>query len=328
MFKYCFLVISFILVTFGCDKGTFISIGTGGQTGVYYPVGQNISKLVNAKESDYKVKATAESTAGSVYNINTVLSGGFHFGIAQSDIQYLAYEGLGDWKKKGKQKDLRSLFSLHSEALTLVASVDSKVENALDLKGKKVNIGLPGTGHRRNVQDLLTAVGLSVKDINEKSVKPISSSRLVQDERLDAFFYTVGHPNGSIKEATSGRIKVKLISLDDLVIKALTDKYSYYTKTSIPKSLYPNSANTGDINTIGVRATLVSSKKVSDNLAYIVTKEVFENFDKVKNFHPSYKLLKKEDLLQGLSAPIHKGALKYYKEAGLLSKIDKKLIIK
>lgn len=298
-------------------KTQFVTIGTGGITGVYYPTGGAIAKMVNKKKKEYGIRATVESTGGSVFNINAVLNGDLEFGIAQSDRQFQAVEGLAEWKDKGPQKDLRAVFSIHPESVTLVAAVDAGVQDINDLKGKKVNIGNPGSGQRQNAIDALETVGINIdKDIQAESIKASEAASLLQDGRIDAFFYTVGHPSGAIKEATSGARKVRLASITG--IDALLAKYPYYAKATIPVTMYLGAQNDKDIETFGVKATLVTSAKVSDDVVYAITKEVFDNFDDFKKLHPAYATLTKEQMLEGLSAPMHPGAVKYFKEVGLM----------
>lgn len=305
---------------------SFVTIGTGGVTGVYYPTGGAISRMLNKKSKQYGIKATVESTAGSVYNINAVLSGDLEFGVAQSDRQFQAYNGLAEWKEGGPQKDLRAVFSIHPESITLIASAASNVHKIDDLKGKRVNIGNPGSGQLQNSKDVLEGAGVALDSIHAEQVKAVEAPGLLQDEKIDAFFYTVGHPNGNIKEATSGRIKVNIVPISGPGIDRLLAKYSYYAKSIIPKKFYPNATNDGDIESIGVKATFVASKNLDENIVYAITKEVFENLEEFKKLHPAYSVLTRENMLQGLSAPIHKGALKYYREAGLVKFIDPKLI--
>ncbi|WP_025209444.1 TAXI family TRAP transporter solute-binding subunit [Hippea sp. KM1] len=309
-------------------KVTFVTIGTGGVTGVYYPAGGAISKMVNAKFKQYHIKMTVESTGGSVYNINAVLSGDLDFGICQSDRQYEAWHGLAEWKNKGPQKNLRSVFALHPESITLVASVDSGIKSVYDLKGKRVNLGNPGSGQLQNSKDILKAFGISLKDIKPEYVKAVEAPGLLQDGRIDAFFYTVGHPNGNIKEATSGRIKVRIIPITGKPVEKLLKEHPYYAKAKIlVKKFYPMAANKQDVVwTVGVKATVVTSKNEPENVVYAITKEVFENLDTFKKLHPAFSVLTKKNMLEGLTAPIHPGALKYYKESGLIKYIPKNLI--
>lgn len=310
-----------MLMSFGMAqaKTQFVTIGTGGITGVYYPTGGAIAKMVNKKKKEYGIRATVESTGGSVFNVNAVMNGDLEFGIVQSDRQYQAINGMAEWKDKGPQKDLRAVFSIHPESVTLVAAVDAGVKNIKDLKGKKVNIGNPGSGQRQNAIDALEAVGINIdKDLQAESIKASEAASLLQDGRIDAFFYTVGHPSGAIKEATSGARKVRLASITGPGIDALLAKYPYYAKATIPVSLYPGAQNDKDVETFGVKATLVTSAKVSDDVVYAITKEVFDNFEDFKKLHPAYATLTKENMLEGLSAPIHPGAMRYFKEAGLM----------
>jgi len=300
-------------------KTTFVTIGTGGITGVYYPTGGAIAKMVNAKRKEYGIRATVESTGGSVFNVNAILSGDLEFGVVQSDRQYQAFNGEEGSEWAGQpQPDLRAVFSIHPESVTLIASVESGVKTIMDLKGKRVNIGNPGSGQLGNSKDALEAVGINYEtDLNAEFVKAAEAPGLLQDGRIDAFFYTVGHPNGAIKEATAGATKVRFVPIEGPGIDELITKKPYYAKSVVPVDQYPTAVNDADVPTFGVKATFVTSAKVSDEVVYAITKEVFENFESFKKLHPAYAVLTKEGMLAGLSAPIHPGAMKYFKEAGL-----------
>jgi len=298
-------------------KTTFVTIGTGGITGVYYPTGGAIAKMVNKKRKEYGIRATVESTGGSVFNINAIMTGDLEFGVAQSDRQYQAVMGIEDWQDKGPQKDLRAVFSIHPETVDLIAAVDANINSLEDLKGKRVNIGNVGSGYRQNAIDALEANGINYeKDFNAESLKAAEAPGLIQDGRLDAAFYTVGHPSGYYKEATAGKRQVKFVPIEN--IDSLLAKYPYYAKakTRVPE-LYPTAANTEDVPTFGVKATFVTSAQVPDEVVYAITKEVFDNFEEFTKLHPAYAGLTKASMLEGLSAPIHPGAMKYYKEVGL-----------
>ena len=301
-------------------RTTFVTIGTGGITGVYYPTGGAIARIVNKKRKEYGIRCTVESTGGSVFNVNAIMAGDLEFGVVQSDRQYQAYNGSPDSEWDGKpQTSLRAVFSIHPESVTLVATVKSGIKTINDLKGKRVNIGNPGSGQRQNSIDALSAVGFDYeKDLKAEGVKAAEAPGLLQDGRLDAFFYTVGHPSGAIKEATAGATKVMIVPITGPGIDTLLGKYPYYAKSVVPSKLYPGAANRGDdVQTFGVKATFVTSAKIPDAVVYAVTKEVFENFDSFKKLHPAYQVLTKKGMLEGLSAPLHPGAEKYYKEAGL-----------
>ncbi len=298
-------------------RTTFVTIGTGGITGVYYPTGGAIAKMVNKKRKEYGIRATVESTGGSVFNVNAVMAGDLEFGVVQSDRQYQAVNGLAEWEDKGKQADLRAVFTIHPESITLVAADDAGINTIQDLKGKRVNIGNPGSGQRQNSIDALEAAGLNWEtDIKAEGVKAAEAPGLLQDGRIDAFFYTVGHPNGNIKEATSGKRKVHMVPITG--VDSLLAKYPYYAKAVVPMQFYSGASNEGDVETFGVKATFVTSSKVPDEVVYAITKEVFDNFEAFKKLHPAYGVLTKKNMLEGMSAPIHPGALKYFKEAGLM----------
>ena len=260
---------SLMLLSTAHAKSTFVTIGTGGITGVYYPTGGAIAKMVNKKKKEYGIRATVESTGGSVFNVNAVMNGDLEFGVVQSDRQFQAINGLAEWKDKGPQKDLRAVFSVHPESVTLIVAVDSGIKTIQDTKGKKINIGNPGSGQRQNSIDALEAVGINYeKDIKAESIKASEAASLLQDGRIDGFFYTVGHPNGSIKEATSGARKVLIADITG--IDSLLAKYPYYAPATIAISNYPGAQNDKDVQTFGVKATFVTSAKVPDNVVYAI----------------------------------------------------------
>ena len=297
-------------------KERFITIGTGGITGVYYPTGGAIARIFNAKKDVHKMRATAESTGASVFNINAIMVGDLDFGITQADRQYQAYNGLDEWKDK-PQKELRAVFALAPEAVTFVAADDSGIVDLKSAKGKVINIGNPGSGNRQNAIDVFEAAGLDYqKDFKAEGIKAADAPRMMQDGRIDGFFYTVGHPNGNIKEATAGKRKAHIVPIAD--IDPLLKKFPYYSKTKIKAADYPESSNKEDVETVGMLATFVTSASQPDDVVYALTKEVFENLEEMKTLHPALSGLTKEGMLEGLTAPIHPGALKYYKEIGLV----------
>lgn len=307
-------------------SGQFVSIGTGGITGVYYPTGGAISSLLNKRKEEYGFKATVESTGGSVFNINAVLSGDLDFGIAQSDRQYEAYNGHAEWERPGPQKELRSVFSLYPEAITLVASKESNIQSVSDLAGKRVNLGNVGSGQIQNALTVLEMFGLSENAVSAEKVKAVEAPRLLQDKRIDAFFYTVGHPNGNITEATAGRLPVRIVDITGEEVNKLIKENPYYSKTVIPADTYPKAADTRDVVTVGLKATLITAENVPEETVYALTKEVFENLESFKTLHPAYARINKQSMFEGLSAPLHPGAIRYYEEVGLLKHIPERLL--
>lgn len=322
MKRFGMWVLAAALVVFGAGEvlaaTQYVTIGTGGVTGVYYPTGGAISKLVNSKRKEFNLRMTVESTGGSVFNVNALMNGDLEMGVVQSDIQWQAVNGKGEWDGKPQAK-LRAMFSIHPEAVTILAAADKNINSVADMKGKIVNIGAPGTGQRVNSIDLFQTAGIDVeKDLTVEGLKPAEAAGMLQDGRIDAYFYTVGHPNGSIKEAVAGARKVAFVPVADDLVKKLVAAQPYYAPAMIPVGQYPGVANAADVPTFGVKATICTSADVSDEVAYNITKTVFENIDELRKLHPALDVLTKENMLEGLSAPIHPGSLKYYKEAGLI----------
>lgn len=295
----------------------FVTIGTGGVTGVYYPTGGAICRLVNKDRKDHGIRCSVESTGGSIYNLNTIAAGEMDLGVVQSDWQYHAYNGTSTFEAAGANKDLRAVFSIHPEPFTVVARADSGVRNFQDLKNKRVNIGNPGSGQRSTTEVVLEALGWTVDDFRLASeLKPAEQSAAMCDNRVDAIVYVVGHPNGSIQEATTSCDSV-LVNVTGPEIDKLIAERDYYRTATIPGGMYRG--NNEDAKTFGVGATFVSSVKVPEDVIYQVVKAVFDNFDDFKRLHPAFENLKKEEMIKdGLSAPLHPGAVKYYKEVGLL----------
>lgn len=307
-----------ILVTLPSLVGaqTFTSIGTGGLTGVYYPTGGAICRLMNKNRKDHKIRCSVESTGGSIFNLNVINDGELDFGVVQSDWQYHAYNGTSKFKDKGANKKLRAVFSIHSEPFTLMARKDSGIKSFADLKGKRVNIGNPGSGQRGNMGLLMKEFGWSKDDFTLASeLKASEQSRAMCDNKIDAITYTVGHPNASIKEASTSCDAV-LVPVAGPIMDKLIAANPYYAPASIPGGMYRGSDK--ETPTFGVKATLVTSADIKDEVVYQLVKAVFDNFDAFRQLHPALKHLKKEDMLLGNSAPLHPGAIKYYKEHGLM----------
>jgi TRAP transporter TAXI family solute receptor len=294
---------------------TFITIGTGGQTGVYYQVGGAICRLVNRGSAEHDIKCT-HTTGGSVSNINGIRAGDLDMGVAQSDWQYHAYNGTApDTFPDGKFEELRAVFSVHPEPFTVVARADSGIKTFEDLKGKRVNMGDPGSGARATFEVVMDKMGWSASDFSlAAELKSAEQSAALCDNKIDAIVFTVGHPAGTIKEATTS-CESRLINVDNEVIRKLVDDNPFYSMATIPAGMYAGTDE--DTTTFGVGATFVSSAKTSPDVIYAVTKAVFENFDRFKQMHPAFENLKEEDMIKNnLSAPLHEGAERYYKERG------------
>ena len=296
---------------------TFISIGTGGVTGVYYPTGGAICRLVNRGRAEHGIRCGVESTGGSVFNINAIRGGELEFGVAQSDWQYHAYNGTSDFEAQGPMENLRAVFSVHPEPFTVVARADAGIETFEDLKGKRVNIGNPGSGQRGTMDVVLDALGWTTDDFAMASeLQAAEQSQALCDNNIDAMIYTVGHPSGSIQEATTACDSV-LVDVTGAAIQGLIDENPYYRSATIPGGMYRG--NDEDVQTFGVGATFVTSSDVPEDVVYEVVKAVFENIDQFRSLHPAFANLDPAQMASdGLSAPLHAGAERYFREAGLI----------
>ena len=293
----------------------FVSIGTGGVTGVYYPTGGAICRLVNKDRKSHGIRCSAESTGGSVYNINTVRAGELEFGVAQSDWQYHAYRGTSKFEDKGAFKELRAVFSVHPEPFTLIVKKGSGISSFEGLKGKKVNVGNPGSGQRATMEVVMEAFGMKMSDFSlAAELKGSEMAQAICDGKIEAMIYTVGHPAAAVTQAASS-CDVELVSVTGAPIDKLIADNSFYRVASVPGGMYQGSPN--DTTTFGVGATVITSTAVPEEVVYTVVKAVFDNFADFKKLHPAFANLNEEQMISdGLSAPLHPGALKYYKERG------------
>ena len=292
----------------------FITIGTGGVTGVYYAAGGAICRLVNKDRPKHGIRCSVESTGGSVFNVNTIKAGELDLGTVQSDVQYNAAKGQAQFKD-GAFGDLRAVMSLHPEPFTVLARKELNAKGFDDMKGKKFNVGNPGSGTRSSLEELLTALGWKLSDFALASeLKADEHGAALCDGKIDGFFYGVGHPSANIQDPTTS-CGAKLVSITGPAVDKLLAEKPYYSYATIPAGLYPN--NPQETKTYGVLATLVASSKTSPDTVYVVVKALFDNFDEFKKLHPAFANLKAEEMVKnGLSAPLHEGAARYYKEKG------------
>lgn len=301
----------------------YVTIGTAGVTGVYFPAGGAICRLVNIKRKEHGIKCNIESTGGSIFNLGAIRNGDFELGVAQSDWQYHAYKGSGNFEPLGNFKELRSVFALHSEPFTVVARADADISTFTDLKGKRVNIGNAGSGMRATMETVMDAFGWKRDDLALVSeLKASEQGQALCDNKVDAIVYAAGHPNGAIQEVTSACDTV-MVDVVGAPIDKLIREYPFYSYVEIPRSMYYKGDNSST-KTFGVKATFVSSSEVDSDLIYEIVKAVFERFDSFKTLHPVFSTLKPEKMVfEGNTAPLHDGAKRYFKESGLLDKAAK-----
>lgn len=293
----------------------FITIGTGSVTGTYYPTGGAVCRLVNKMKKETKIRCSVESTGGSVYNINTIKNGELDFGISQSDTVYQAINGTKRFDGKPVKK-LRSVMAIYPELFTFVARKDANIKNFADIKGKRVNIGNPGSGTLATAKELFKAYNISEKDLAfAGKLKTSESPDALRDNKVDGYFFMVGHPTANFKDA-SNSVDINFVAIQGPIVDKFVEKYPYFAKASVPGGIYKG--NPEPTPTFGVKAVLVTSTDISEKAVYTVTKAILSNFEDFKKLHPAYANITKESLLDGLAAPLHEGAKKYYKEQGLL----------
>jgi len=294
-----------------------ITIGTGGATGVYYPVGGAICRLINERSQEHGIRCTVERTDGSIENINSIRAGKFDLGVVQSDWQYHAYEGTSKFDEQGPFRDLRALFSLYPESATVVARRDTEIRHLRDLKGHRVNIGNPGSGTRFTWDILQRELGWTSSDLAQASELPSAKlGKALCENKIDAYFWLVGHPSGIAMESFVSCDAV-LVEVSGPAVERLLENQPYYADAAVPGGMY--NGNTDDVETFGVLATVVSSTTTPPDVIFEITRVVFNNLETFKKFHPALSVLEKEKMiLDGRSAPLYDGAKRYFEQKSLM----------
>lgn len=294
----------------------FLVIATGGEGGVYFPVGQAICKLLNAERADHGLRCSARTTAGSYYNIEALRRGEAEYAIVQSDWQHYAVRGAGGPQPLAAFPSLRAVMALHPEVLTVVVRQDAKIRTLSDLEGKRVNLGLPGSGQRESIRLVFESLGQEV----ERLVIPTQFPPEAQADALcagsaDALVYLAGQPNASIGQALA-RCETTMLPIAGELVERFTRQNPYYAAVTIPANTYPG--QTRAVRSVGLRATLVTTTRESDEAVYRVARAIFRDFDGFKSSHPALAGLERGDILSaGLTAPLHRGVERYMRETGL-----------
>lgn len=294
-----------------------VNIGTGSITGVYYNAGSAVAKMFNLKRQEYGAWMVNRATAGSIENIGDVIQGEDQFGIAQANFLHHAWNGTGLWKDM-PQKELRAVLGLYTEDLTLIAAEDANIKTPLDLKGKRLNIGAPGSSDHETSGEVLKMLGIDpVKDLVIIKEPTYLASEKIQSDDIDAYFYTVGHPNLSVLEAISGDRKLRIVPFDREFIDNVADQKPYLSSAEIDVEFYERLDNKSSVPTVGIKSILFTSISVDEETVYRVVKAVMDNLDLFKRQHPAFVKLTKENMTHGVIVPLHTGAERYFREAGI-----------
>jgi TRAP transporter TAXI family solute receptor len=292
-----------------------MTIGTGAVTGVYYAAGGSICKALNRDRATHGLRCLVEVSQGSTANIDSLARGNVNMALVQSDVQYRAAKGEGAFAKSAVQADLRSVFSLYSETFTVMASPELGAKVFADLKGRKVSIGMPGSGSRTTIEDLLSVYGFQPTDfaaVTERSAD--EQGYALCEKKIEAALYVVGHPATHITR-TAKDCGAQLIGMAEAARDRVVAERPYFARKEIPAGTYSN--QTSPVPTVGLMATLTTMASVPETTVYAVVKGVFDNLDEFKRLHPAFSQLDPKRMVSdGLSAPLHPGALKYYKEKG------------
>jgi uncharacterized protein len=291
-----------------------VTIGTGATSGVYHAAGQAVCQAATRHQGERTLRCAAQSTSGSVSNVGALKAGDLQMGVVQSDVHYNAVKGRGEFKDAGPDADLRSVFSLHPEPFTLVAGKDTGIKSFADLRGKRVDIGPAGSGTRASVEELLRTMGWTTSTFAVAAeLEPNEHGPALCAGKIDGFLYAVGHPSADIRKTAA--CGARLLPLKGFFVDKLVAVTPYYVYATIPGRLYPG--NPQPVESYGVVATLMTSSRVPADVVHQVVQDVFDNFDEFKTRHPALAVLRPETMIKnGLTAPIHEGALQYYKAKG------------
>lgn len=318
------LVLSILAPSVNAQK-QIISLGTGGVTGVYYPTGGGICRVLNKFRATHGIRCVLEATNGSVSNISRVLNKSLDIGIAQSNWIYHSYNEVLQQRstllklnKAQKSKSLRTLLVLYPEYFTVIVPKNSSIKQFDDIKGKRISLGTIGSSLRATMGDLLVKKGWKKEDFAQVlSLGAAEQASALCEGKIDVMIYTVGHPSGAAREATQD-CESRLIPMQGGAVEQLLQENSYYRWAKIPGAIYRG--NIKSIPTFGVNATLFTSEELSEEVAYSLVKTIVEQLEEFRGLHPAFSRLDPEQMVKGpFAAPLHKGAVRYFQEVGLIS---------
>ncbi len=295
------------------DAAKMVVLGTGGVTGVYYPVGGAICRLMNASRQFHGVRCLVESTGGSLDNVRRLLEGEQDFGIVQSDVLWKGVRGITPFESP--QEDLRSVFALHAETFVLVVRGDSGIHTAPGIRDKRINLGGPGSGTLATAHDALAALDLARSDLAlAATIGFDEQSEALRSGRIDGFFYLAGHPSHALRELFL-LMEARILPLSGPRFDELTARFPYYVRAEVPAGMYRGVERA--VPTFAVRAALVTSSDTPSQVVYILVKSVFLELDLFRRFHPALAPITAQSMVEGLTAPMHPGACRFFEEQGI-----------
>jgi uncharacterized protein len=292
-----------------------VTIGTASLTGIYYPLGGSVCRLVNLDASRHGLQCSEEPSSGSVENIESLRRGRLDIGIVPSDVLADAVAGQGSFTSRGPTAELRVLFAGPEEMLTVVARKELAIRTVAEVRGTRISIGNPGSRQRATIDRVMAVLGLRRSDFAEvRELSAAEQNRAFCLKELDVIVYSVGHPNGLIQDVTRTCGGV-LVDVSGPAIDRMLSEYREYEPAVIPGGTYAD--NPADVRTFGVRAVVVTSPRVSETRAYEITRAVFDNFDAFRRLHPAFEGLSTAEMIHASGrAPVHAGAMRYYRERG------------
>lgn len=290
-------------------------IGTGSPSGIYYPLGGSICRLFNLDTPLDGRRCVAVPSAGPVANIDSLHDGRTDIDIVPSDVLADAVTGEGPFASRGPDPELRILFTGHADAFTIVARRELGIHSAGELRSMRINMGSPGSGERVSMERVMAALGVTRKDFAEvRELSIAEQHRALCADELDAIVYSVAHPNGLIQDVVL-TCRGVLVDVSGPPIDAMLSRHQEYQRAVIRGGTYPD--NPIDVQTLGVRAAVVTTTRLSDTVAYEITKAVFDHFEDFRRLHPLFATLSVDDMVDVAGrAPIHAGAARYYRERG------------
>lgn len=294
-----------------------IAISAGYTTGTYYAASSAIAKIFNRKSADYGVRLATVASPGSVANVESVAAGKAAFGIAQAELLKHAELGLGPFQGKARG-GLRVVLGLFAESLTIVAAVDSGINRVSDLRGKRLNIGAPGSLDQAYASTLLQLAGVKMSELTLSEHSTALAPELLKKGEIDAFISAMGHPNLPVLEASNGARKALLVPLDDALVQQVVSRYPRAFPVALPTKYYPDLVFRGTVPTVGVRSVLFTRADLPEETVYRLVREILTNFDLFRRQHPVLQDLTPRQMAGVTVIPLHPGAARYFREAGLL----------